>query len=157
MSEKPIALACTRPRSTRRSLTHRSRRRSVVRAVAGVPAGPILERASRRKRFRISGRLDSSSTGPRRFVRTSASWRQLRPGSSRAAQVGLRGQIGRVVEFHGRRRMDDDVACSQLLAAFIVETKPVATKIDLDHAKLCGRELGETLLTELFLQAFESR
>ena len=74
----------------------------------------------------------------------------------RAAQVGLRGQIGRVVEFHGRRRMDDDVACSQLLAAFIVETKPVATKIDLDHAKLCGRELGETLLTELFLQTFES-
>ena len=85
MSEKPIALACTRPRSTRRSLTHRSRRRSVVRAVAGVPAGPILERASRRKRFRISGRLDSSSTGPRRFVRTSASWRQLRPGSSGAS------------------------------------------------------------------------
>src|SRR6267143_5074877 len=82
MSLKPIAFAWARPRSTRRSLTHRSRKRSVARATAGVPAGPILERASRRRRFRISGRLDSSSTGARRLVMTTASWRQLRPGSS---------------------------------------------------------------------------
>src|SRR5437879_5405711 len=81
MSLKPIAFAWARPRSTRRSLTHRSRKRSVERATAGVPAGPIFERASRRRRFRISGRLDSSSTGPRRLVMTTASWRQLSPGS----------------------------------------------------------------------------
>ena len=63
------------------SLTHRSRRRSVARATAGVPAGPMRERASRFNRFKTSGRRDSSSTGPRSLVRTSASCRQLRPGS----------------------------------------------------------------------------
>src|SRR2546421_3997119 len=82
MSLKPMAFAWARPRSTRRSLTHRSRRRSVALATAGVPAGPIFERASRRRRFRTSGRLDSSSTGARRLVMTTASCRQLSPGSS---------------------------------------------------------------------------
>ena len=45
MSVKPIARAWTRPRSTSRSLTHFSRSRSTVRAIEGVPAGPIRERA----------------------------------------------------------------------------------------------------------------
>src|SRR6266568_4209699 len=81
MSVKPIAWAWVRPRSTRRSLTQRSRRRSVARAMAGVPAGPMRERASALSLFRISGRLDSSSTGPRKLDSTSASCRQLSPGS----------------------------------------------------------------------------
>src|SRR5712692_3531228 len=85
MSENPIAFACTRPRSTSLSLTQRSRSRSVMRATAGVPAGPMRERAWRRSLFNISGRRDSSSTGARRFVRTSASCRQFSPGSCGAS------------------------------------------------------------------------
>src|SRR5438034_1215361 len=82
MSLKPIAFACTRPRSTSRSFTHFSRRRSVARAIAGVPAGPTFDRASRRSLRRTSGLRDSSSTGLRSPASTAASWRQLRPGSS---------------------------------------------------------------------------
>ena len=55
---------------------------AVARATAGVPAGPMRERASRRRRFSTSGRRDSSSTGPRSEESTSASCRQLSPGSS---------------------------------------------------------------------------
>ena len=85
MSAKPIAFACTRPLSIKLSLTHRSRKRSVARATAGVPAGPILDPACRRSFFKISGRRDSSSTAGRRFDSTAASWRQLRPGSCGAS------------------------------------------------------------------------
>src|SRR5712692_7224363 len=82
MSVKPMARAWLRPRSTSRSLTQRSRRRSVVRAVAGVPAGPMRERAWRWRRFSTSGRRDSSSTAARRLVSTWASCRQFSPESS---------------------------------------------------------------------------
>ncbi len=41
--------------------------------------------ASRRSFFKISGRLDSSSTGPRSVVSTAASCRQFKPGSSGAS------------------------------------------------------------------------
>src|SRR5216683_2148814 len=56
MSAKPIEFACTRPRSINLSLTQRSRKRSVARATAGVPAGPMRDCASRRSFFKTSVR-----------------------------------------------------------------------------------------------------
>src|SRR5712692_8901165 len=132
MSAKPIEFACTRPRSIKRSLTHRSRRRSVARATAGVPAGPMRDCASRRSRLRISGRLESSSTGMRRVVRTAAP-RPRSQQARRAHQVGLRGKIGWVVELDGGGRVDDDVAGADELAALIAETEPIASEVELEH------------------------
>src|SRR5207253_5312024 len=73
-----------------------------------------------------------------------------------AQQVRLGRQVGRVVELHGRRRVDHDIAPAQLLAVLVAESKAVAAEIDLDHGKLGAGQLRKRLLAQLFLQPFES-
>src|SRR6266540_2976571 len=134
MSEKPMELACTRPRSMRRSLTHRSRKRSVALATAGVPAGPMRDVASRRRRFSTSGRLDKAG---------------------RAEQVGLGGKISRVVELDRGGRVDDDVARAHLFTGCIAQTQTITTEVELEHRELRFGQLRECAFPKLVFDSFE--
>src|SRR5438445_11047290 len=70
-------------------------------------------------------------------------------------QVRLRRQVGRVVELHGRRRMNHDIALAELLAPLVAESEAVAAEVDLDDGKLGARQLRKGLLAELVLQPLE--
>ena len=67
-------------------------------------------------------------------VRAGAAGLQRFDQARRAEQVGLRR------------------ARAKLLACLVRETKDVAAEVDLDHVKLLGREPGERVFAQLFLQ-----
>src|SRR5260370_2607989 len=74
-----------------------------------------------------------------------------------AHQVGLRGEIGGVVELDCGSRVDDDVARADERAALFAEAEPVASEVELEHRELLLGELGERRLAQLVLQTLERR
>ncbi len=74
-----------------------------------------------------------------------------------AEQVGLRREVGRIVELHGRGRVDDDVALAELLHARVGQPEPVATQVELENRELVLDERRECLIPELLLQPLEGR
>src|SRR6266851_3579857 len=76
---------------------------------------------------------------------------------SGAEQVGLRRKVRRVVELDRRSGVDDDVARAELVASRVGERESVTTEIDLQHGQLFFRELRESSVAQLFLEALESR
>ena len=75
----------------------------------------------------------------------------------RAEQVGLRGEVRRVVKLDRGGRMDDDLARPQLLTACFSETKPIAAEVELKDLELLLDQLRESVLTKLLSQTLEGR
>src|SRR5262249_9679653 len=74
-----------------------------------------------------------------------------------AEQVGLRGQVGRIVEFNSGRRVDHDGAAAQLAARLIAETEGVPAEVHVHHRYLLGYQGSEWLLAELLPEPAKSR
>jgi hypothetical protein len=75
----------------------------------------------------------------------------------RAKQVGLGGEVGRVVELDGRSRVDHDRALAKLLSTCIREAEAIRAKVDLQHLELFFDALRESFVAQLLLEPFEGR
>src|SRR5437899_675324 len=88
---------------------------------------------------------------------TRAARRQRSHKARGTEQVGLRGEVGGIVELDRGRRMDDDVAGPNLVLRRLAEPQALAAQVDLDDSELLRSERGEALLAELLLESLERR
>src|SRR5258706_12086116 len=75
--------------------------------------------------------------------------------AGRAEQIGLGRKVRGVVELDRRRRMDDDLARTQLLASGVGQAQAVTAEVKLEDRQLLLDQLGESLLAQLFSQTLE--
>ncbi len=73
-----------------------------------------------------------------------------------AQEVGLRGEVGGVVELDRGSGGDHDVAARELRPALLGQAQAVAAEVDLDHVQLLGRQRLERRLADLGLQGLEA-